>query len=152
MEHYWMLTWKLRITLGDFFLLYSKCVDNISLGTSVIFVIWWWATLVCVHKDKGNYFLVREKKNLIKNIWKKNNRHHFSVQPATFECFLGVIMFFFFFKTYYSVQLTINQMDTTVKKTHTLFQIAATGALKTNCRETHGPPRVQLTLIENILI
>lgn len=27
-----------------------------------------------------------------------------------------------------------------IQKTHTLFQIAATGALKTNCRETHGPP------------
>lgn len=26
------------------------------------------------------------------------------------------------------------------QKTRTLFQIAATGALKTNCRETHGPP------------
>lgn len=35
---------------------------------------------------------------------------------------------------------TINKTDNS-QKTHTLFQIAATGALKTNCRETHtGPP------------
>ena len=44
-----------------------------------------------------------------------------------------------------------DQIHTIIKKTHTLFQIAATGALKTNCRETHRP-RVKLTLIENILI